>query len=346
VFNPATGEFFPLTPSEITEPSVAALTTAQVRAALAATLLAVERYNKNRPGERPIIVISATTDGLLIGIPCQPGYSVTKDYFNIPSDEKLKQGKPPKMKKKIRVRTFLRRFGHEALLDEFYSYAPIQNLREMRKKLTRRDDFLEIKHLADRVHSVKSRGQIGMVSYGGREYCSLIARYGHKVPLSLIYDDPERYSEIMRGDRNTADAAWLFDRIDNAINESAIEKYPFMNLTSFKAIFESEGKLDLINLVAMRRTNSDWDFKRRFERDADGNISPFSLPHKDIASMLRERRQADSIRKSGLTATPELVEQRLKVKGRTVRARSGQAAMLTRLFLRGLVQGHFGRGTI
>ena len=50
VFNPATGEFFPLTPSEITEPSVAALTTAQVRAALAATLLAVERYNKSRCG--------------------------------------------------------------------------------------------------------------------------------------------------------------------------------------------------------------------------------------------------------------------------------------------------------
>ncbi len=369
MFNPSTGEFFALSPSEITEPSVAALVTAQVRAALAGTLLAIEAYNKTRPGERPIVVISATTDGLLIGIPCEPGYSVGeeffgssvleklkqgekfevniveidsffRDYFDIPSPIKLKLGDPPSMKK-VDTRALLKRFGHEALLDEFYSYPSVQNLRFMRQKLTGKDDFFEVKHLADRVESIKTRGQIGTIKYGGREYCSLIARYGHKVPLSLIYDDPELYSAIMKVDRDTADAQWLFERIDHALNVAEVEDYPFLNLTSFKKILESVGKIDLTNQVQMKRTNSDWDFKRRFVRDDSGNLSPFSLPHKNIAALLRERRQADNIRKGGLCATPELVEQRLNVKGRGIRARSGQAAMLTRQFLRGLVQGEF-----
>lgn len=340
MFNPSTGEFFALSSSEITEPSVAALVTAQVRAALAGTLLAVESYNKKHPGERPIVVISATTDGLLIGLPCETGYSVTSEYFNIPSPEELDQGVPPKMKK-VDTRALLKRFGHEALLDEFYGYPSIQNLRGMRQKLTGKDDFFEVKHLADRVESIKTRGQIGMIKYSGREYCSLIARYGHKVPLSLIYE-PEVYSAIMKGDRNTADAKWLFERIDNALTRAEIEYYPFLNLTSFKKILESNGKFDLTNQVQMKRTNSDWDFKRRFVRDEDGDFSPFSYPHKNLAALLRERRQADAIRKGGQCATPELVEQRQRVKGRGVRARSGHAALLTRQFLRGLLQGHFG----
>lgn len=340
MFNPSTGEFFPLTPSEITEPSVAALVTGQVRAALAGTLLAVESYNKKRPGERPIVVISATTDGLLIGLPSEPGYSVTDEYYDIPSPDELAQGVPPKMKK-VDTRALLKRFGHEALLDEFYSYPTIQNLRGMRQKLTGKDDFFEVKHLADRVESIKTRGQVGMIKYGNREYCSLIARYGHKVPLSLIYE-PEVYSAIMKGDRNTADAKWLFERIDNALSEADVEYYPFLNLTSFKKILESKGKVDLTNQVQMKRTNSDWDFKRRFVRNENGDLSPFSLPHKNLAALLRERRQADAIRKGGQCATPELVEQRLKVKGRGVRARSGHAALLTRQFLRALLQGHFG----
>jgi len=344
VFNPSTGEFFPLVPSELTESSVAALVTAQVRAALASTLLAIEGYNASRPAERPIIVISATTDGLLIGIPCESEYSVTQDYFKIPSEEDLRNGVPPKMKKGIELSAFLARFGHAGLLDAFYSYAPIQNLRLMRQKLTGKDDFLEIKHLCDRVVSVKTRGQIGMVNYAGREYCSLIARYGHKIPLSLIYDDPEVYSTIMEHDRSTADAQWLFERIEKAVGESEIEKYPFGTLESFKGILESEGDFDLVSKVTLRRANSDWDFKRRFAKDEQGHLLPMSSPHKNVAELLRYRRQADSIRKGGQNATPELVEQRLKVKGRGVRARSGHAAMLVRTFLRGFVQGHFGVG--
>ena len=54
VYNPSTGEYFPLVPSEITEPSVAALVTAQVRAALASTLLAIQEYNRSRPGGVPL----------------------------------------------------------------------------------------------------------------------------------------------------------------------------------------------------------------------------------------------------------------------------------------------------
>ncbi len=284
------------------------------------------------------MVISATTDGLLIGVPCEPGFSVVDDYFIPPKTN----GLPPKMKKVIDVRMFMRRFGHEALLDLFYSYSPIKNLREMRIKLTGNDDFLEIKHLADRVVSVKTRGQIGTVIYEGKEFCTLLARYGHKVPLSIIYDDPEIYSAIMKGDRNTADAKWLFDRIENAQTQEEIEYYPFLNLTSFRNILESDGDLDLINWVQLKRSNSDWDFKREPILDEPDAQAFFGKPYKNISAFLRDRRQAESIRKSGLNATPALVKLRQKNRASGIRARSGDMATLIRQFLRGYVQGHFG----
>lgn len=338
VYNPSTGEYFSLVPSELTEPSVAALVTAQVRAALASTLLAIQEYNRSRSGKRPIVVISATTDGLLIGVPCEPGFTVVDDYFNPPKTA----DQPPKMKKGIDVRALMRRFGHEELLDLFYRYSPIKNLREMRIKLTGNDDFLEIKHLADRVVSVKTRGQIGTVIYEGKEFCTLLARYGHKVPLSIIYENPEIYSAIMKGDKNSADAEWLFERIENALTCEEIEYYPFLNLTSFKDILESEGDLDLINWVQLKKSNSDWDFKREPVLESPDDQAFFGKPYKNIAAFLRDRRQAESIRKSGQNATPALVKKRQNNRGSGIRARSGDMATLIRQFLRGYVQGHFG----
>jgi len=338
VHNPATGECFPLAPSELTEPSVAALTTAQVRAALASLLIAIDRYNRGRDGQRPIVVISATTDGLLLGIPCEPGFSVVDEYYDPPE----KKGMPPVLKKGIDVRAFLSRFEHEALLDLIYGYAPVKSLREMRTKLTGQDDFIEIKHLADRVVSVKTRGQIGTVRYDGREVCTLLARYGHKVPLSLIYKDPEIYEAVMKNDRDTADAEWLLDRVEHALSSDDIERYPFFTLTSFKAILENELGLDLVSWAQERKSNSDWDYKREPVIGAGGGAAFFSKPYQNLDAMLRERRQADSIRKSGQNASPILVRQRLKNRGKGVRARSGGMATLVRQFLRGYVQGRFG----
>jgi len=338
VFNPPTREQFLLVPSEITEPSVAALTTAQVRAALTSVLLAIQEYNRNRPNERPVVVVSATTDGLLIGFPCEPDFSVVDDYFNPPK----KVGMPPRVKKEIDVRAFMHRFKHEELLDLIYEYAPVKNLREMRIKLTGKDDFLEIKHLADRVVCVKTRGQIGTVKYKGVEYCSLLARYGHKVPLSLIHDEPDVYEAIMKGDRETADADWLLDRIENALKNNEIECYPFQNLTSLKAIMESRGDLDLVSWVQERKSNNDWDYKRQPVLESYGDAGFFSRPYQSLPEMLRERRQADSIRKSGLNATPTLVSQRLKNRGSGIRETFGDMVTLARQFLRGYTQGHFG----
>lgn len=344
VYNPSTGEFFPLTESEITEASVAALVTAQVRAALASTLLAIQQYNRSRPDERPIVVVSATTDGLLMGIPCEPGFSVVDDYFTHPTEEELAAGKPPKMKKGVDVRSFLRRFGHEELLDLFYQYSPLQNLRQMRIKLTGNDDFLEIKHLADRIVGVKTRGQIGTVRYRGRMFCTLLARYGHKVPLSILYEDPAVYSSIMKGDRDTADATWLLERIDKALTEKEIERYQFINLTTFREILESGGTLDLVNRVRLRKTNNDWDYKREPVLETPDAVGFLSKPYKDLPSMLRARRQADAIRKSGMPATPQEVTLRLKNRASGIRARSGDQVTLVRQFVRAYVQGVIGGG--
>lgn len=338
MYNPSTGERFLLVTSEITEPSVAALTTAQVRAALTSVLLAIQEYNRERPDKRPIVVVSATTDGLLCGFPCEPGFSVVDDYFNPPK----KVGMPPTVKKEIDVPEFMQRFDHEELLERIYQYAPVKHLREMRIELTGKDDFLEIKHLADRIVCIKTRGQIGTVMYEGEERCSLLARYGHKVPLSLIYDDPDTYEAIMKDDRETADADWLLDRIENALKGDEIERYPFQNLLSLKAIVESAGDLDLVSWYQERKSNNDWDYKRQPIQGSYGDAGFFSKPYENMPAMLRERRQADAIRKSGLNASPSLVDQRLKNRGSGIRTRSGDLATLTRQFLRGYLQGQFG----
>jgi hypothetical protein len=82
VFSPATGEMVTLGESTITEPCTAALTTSLARAALSATLLAVEKFNKRRRFlSKQITVISATTDGLLIGVPVPKNFTVIDDYY-------------------------------------------------------------------------------------------------------------------------------------------------------------------------------------------------------------------------------------------------------------------------
>ena len=57
------GETELLGASRVTESIMASLTTGLARAALSAVLLATERFNRTRPSDRQIMVVSCTTDG-------------------------------------------------------------------------------------------------------------------------------------------------------------------------------------------------------------------------------------------------------------------------------------------
>lgn len=335
VFSPATGEMVTLGESTITEPCTAALTTSLARAALSATLLGVERFNKKRSLSKRITVISATTDGLLIGVPVPENFTVVDDYY---------ESNPLKLKDEVshQLPEILNRFGCSDLLNEIDAFLPIRQMRHSRMKMTGSDEILEIKHVADEIISIKTRGQIGKVS---TDKTVLIARFNLKPPLSELLES-EEYKKIMDAggiDKDTEDAKWILDQLNNIENDNSIPTYPFITLNRFTKISKSQGKIDLTKNVSQRKINTDFDWKRKMVGTPgnESTVSPFTIPHQNQAEMIRYRNAMEAIRRTGNVARPQEVLHRLTVKGRSVNARGGEPVAVTRLFLRGLVHNIF-----
>jgi len=120
VFQASTGEEVWLGESLITEPCTAALVTSQARAALSACLIAIERINKARSSAVQISVISATTDGFLIGIPTPDGFKGAEEYLErVNGIPRLKNGVDGKLGE------IMDRFGCGAVLEEIEGFVPI-----------------------------------------------------------------------------------------------------------------------------------------------------------------------------------------------------------------------------
>jgi len=349
VYRPATGEMVPLFGSQISEASVASLTTGLARAALGAVLAAIERYNHGKVKADQVTVISGTTDGLLIGVKAPPGYSVTEKYYRMPEP---KEGDDPD---KVRSRTLIKGVKLQQVLEEFgcgelwklfAEYLPLRQLQYARMALTDEKDAesIEVKHMADAVISIKTRGQIGLLATGE---ASILAKFGHKPPLSEFIQDEDEYRRVFEDGgllRPTKEAEWLLEQIERTRDPNAeIPRYSFFGLRSFSTIYKSDDVYDLTQTRDERKFNADFDFKRKLERrepDKGGGISPHSLPHRDVAEMLRYRHQVENIRRTGFVAHPEKVLHRVAVKGRKARYRHGEPVTLVRQFLRGCRHGH------
>lgn len=347
VYRPSTGEMVSLGPSTLTEPSVAALCTGLARAALSATLIAVEEYNRGKSPREQITVISATTDGLLIGLPYDPGYSVISDYYLrapqeggrlgtpvLRSESKLPSEDARKAKASMEIGNLLSRFGHGELLEYIKGYLPIRQMMYSRMALTGTPDLFEVKHLVDKVISIKTRGQIGLLRTG---HAPLLARFGHKPPLSERIKNPEIYKRVMETGgtlRNTIDSRWLQNQLRRVRKGyDTINTYTFITLTSFRKMSESEGRVDLIKNTRQQRVNTDFDWKRKIVDPKSPETEPFA----DLGEMLLHRGQMEAIRRTGYIASPAKVLHRVTLKQRTTRQRDGDAVTLVRHFLRGIV---------
>lgn len=343
VYKPATGEMVALGKSNITEPCTAALVTSLARAALSATLIGVEKFNKGKKLlQDQITVVSATTDGLLMGIPATAQWHEVQRFYKMKNDV-------PKMNKNVDkvLVPLLKKMNCSGVVDEINQFLSIQQMRNSRKEMTGKDEIFEIKHLADEIVSIKTRGQIGLLNSG---HTSLLARFGHKPPLSEIIPDPEEYKRIMEAGgvvRDTEDTKWInghLDRIKNGLDK--IEKYTFITLTSFRKMIQSNGKMDLLKLTSKRNINMDFDWKRKldWQRDEDGHptdqVSPFTVPHYNVSEMFMHRNQMESIRRTGYVARPASVLHRVKIQGRTIRCRGGEPVTVARLFIRGVLNGN------
>lgn len=353
-YQPSTGEMVALQSSLITEPSAAALTTGLARAALAATLMAVEKFNKDKPPERKILVISGTTDGLLIGLPRPPGINLLDDHYYKQKDNGIKFNDED-----VKLPDILELCGCHGLMELITSYLPIRQMRNSRKELTDGNEtFLEIKHMADDVLSVKTRGQVGWVRDGDDIIITILAKFGHKPPLSEIVmgndtreglsvdelkEREERYKEIFEGGgtkRHTIEGKWIMEILDRIEKgEEGIFEYTFFGLNGFNDIMKSEDDIDLVQKVGKRRFNGDFDWKRKLVTRSDGSVSVFTEPFSDITEMLTYRYQMQAERRRGKNARPEKVIHRVEVRGRKTRARGGDPATVVRMFLRGILHG-------
>ena len=335
VFNPSTNEKVYLGKSTITEPCMASLVTSLPRAALSAILNGVDQFNKGKSLYDQITVISATTDGLLIGIPVPEGFS-SADKENKFYD--IVDGKPKFRKKKIKreLPAILKRFGCLEMLTEVEKTLPIKQLMYSRTKLTGSADYLEIKHIVDEVISIKTRGQIGLLNSGE---AMLLAKGNLKPPLSEIIEDKEDYKQIMDTggvERNSIEADWILSHLDT----DEIKSYPFITLNSFINISKSNGTIDLTSKMRDQKINTDFDWKRKIVWDDEYTISPYTKPHQDYTTMVQCRSIVRAIRRTGKVAKPEKVLQQLKIKGKITRSVGGEAIEATRMLLRGVRQGH------
>lgn len=366
-YGPSTGEMFSLGPSQITEAITGSLTTGLPRAALGAVLVAIERYNKRQKGAgRKILVASATTDGLLVALPRPSGEFRTETCYTWePSKGLVLQAEFEDVEKVLKL------CGCSGLMKEMTKFLAIRQMRASRLALTGKPTFLEVKNLADHAAFVKTRGQLGWIDYtakrrppynAGRAF-TITAKFGLKPPISDIVAEgvdvtklsewrrmllDQRYIRLYEGpatDRNTVEGAWVLRQLDNLrdANDQAtpIFTYPFYTLAGFNELVKNEGdELDLTQKVSDRQLNADFDWKRKLEIGPDGKVLPFSRPYLNITEMLAHRSQMQEERRWGRNALPETVLHRVKVRGRRSSSRHGEAAAVTRTFIRLMVSKH------
>ncbi|MEA3513805.1 MAG: hypothetical protein U9R37_09410, partial [Campylobacterota bacterium] len=315
-FDLGSGKSFPLPESKITTPYMASTTTGIVRAALSALIYSIESWNRDESRKNKIVLISGTTDGALFGIPKE----MIKEDYDI---NKLNKEDFTKLLPKF-----------EKHLSTYY---PLELLKKARLSLAG-DTYLEIKHGAKEVYSIKTRGQIGFANDEKNEdekkKSSILAKFGHKPPLSFINKDKEKYKAIMEDSdrRNDADADWLIVEYED--QKETIGMYDVRSLIGIKKIMDPDDPIDdLVGINIKKKKNFDYDFKRELSPS-----SPYTKPFKNLKAMLKYRYAMENIRKRGLTAKPELVEARAKMSTSFTRMRGSQYDHALKILLRLLFQ--------
>lgn len=380
MYDPETGLMKALGPSPISEACTSSLTTGLPRAALSAILLAIDQYNQNRPLSNQIVMASCTTDGLLVGLPRPDGITASSYY-----EEKTRVFIKPvvngvggdktsikyhDIKKDIpTVNDMLDLCGCSDLISLIDSYLPIRQMRNSRSELTegKDDSFLEIKHFADHVAGIKTRGQIGWMNINGEDIVTIQAKFGLKPPVTDIInqgndeltcedvldekkslkDLDEEYEHIMAvggSAKATLECNWILEQIDRLNNgEADLFEYTFYGLKSFNEIIKGGRSLDLTQTKGNRRFNADFDWKRKLVVKNNA-VSPFSEPHHDIREMLAHRNQVEKHHSWGKIATGETVIQSVAVKNSGINFTGGVAAAVVKQLLSAMLFDHIPGG--
>lgn len=306
MFNTRDGASKRLPKSNITNAYYASLTTGLIRAALSSVIVAIEELIQEG---HDYIIISATTDGCLYGIDNSKlsiEDTINKDdktynYNNI--HEALSNG----YKKFISFETV------DPVLAKRLLKFPSLRLLKISHEAWNDAEYIEVKHVANRVLNFKTRGQVGHYDSEAGSTCTILAKAGHKIS----------------GTKNEQ-AQWILDHY----RDEKIQKYRFTTLSSVRDIIDENIVIDdLVSLPQERVISLDYDYKRHPVSDSD------TAPHKDINQFTKFRQSASYLKNLGERASINAVDYKYKRAEQGIRKTGSNKKFVARHILRGLLQG-------
>lgn len=306
MYNTRDGMTKKLPKSPITNSYYASMTTGLVRAALSSIIVALHELILEGHN---YIIISATTDGLLYGI----------DETKVTIEDTIDMDN-----KKYTYDSLFEAFkdGYnkfnsfekvDPILYERLLKFPSLNLLKLSHEAWDDPEYIDIKHVANKVTNVKTRGQIGLYDDGTESICTILAKAGHKV-------DGEKDEQ----------AIWMLEHYEDA----DIQQYEFTTLSNIQDIVSEVNPIDdLVSIPQESKISLDYDYKRY---PINGNDT---APHKDVNQFMKYRQSSGYLRRLGQRGTVDAVDYKYKLAEQNVRKTGSNKQFALRHVLRAMVHG-------
>lgn len=306
MYNTRDGMTKKLPKSNITNSYYASMTTSLIRAALSSILVALDELIKEGKNYK---IISATTDGLLYGID-ESKVSI-EDTLNIKD-------------KKYTYESLLDAFqdGYkkfnpfdkvDPVLSERLLKFPSLRLMKLSHEAWNDPTYIEIKHVANEITNIKTRGQVGLYTDDESSITTILAKAGH----SLDGDKDEQ-------------ATWMLEHYE----DDEITQYEFTTLSNIQDIVSETNPVDdLVSLPQKRKISLDYDYKRYPVNAND------TKPHKNVNQFMKYRQSMGYLRRLNQRATVDAVEYKYNLAQQGIRKTGSNREFVIRHILRALLHG-------
>ena len=290
--------------SVITNAYYASMTTGLVRAALSSLLVAINELIDEGHDYK---IISATTDGLI--------YGVAESKLTVEDTLDTNHEKYTYNNVFDALSDGYKRFNPfetvDPLLAERLLKFPSLRLLQVSHNAWDDPEYIEIKHVANKVVNIKTRGQVGHYIDGDKSICTILAKAGHKVP----------------GEKDEQ-ADWILEHYQ----DTTVKTYDFTVLSGIRDIVDENVVIDdLVSIPETRVISLDYDYKRYPLNDHD------TCPVQDVNEFVKYRQSVDYLRRLRQRATIEAVDYKFKRAEQGIRKRGSSKENVVRHLLRGLL---------
>ncbi len=306
MYNTRDGSSKRLPKSNITNSYYASMTTGLIRAALSEVITAINELIDEGHDYK---IISATTDGCLYGVAedkvsAQDALNASdKKYTYESTAQALKDG----------YKKFNAFEKVDPVLAERLQIFPSLRLLQISHEAWSDPEYIEIKHVANRVMNFKTRGQVGFYDSEDGTVCTILAKAGYKVA----------------GNKDEQ-AQWMMEHYEDA----EIQKYEFTTLSSIKEIVDEDIVIeDLVSLPQERIISLDYDYKRYPINERE------TAPHRDINQFNKYRQSADYLKRLKQRASTDAVDYKYRRAEQGIRKTGSNKEFVARHMLRALIHG-------